>query len=251
MEQQTTTEASFKLPAYKLIDICKLIKEFKTEVRFKFNNDGLFISEIDIPNISLMNISLLKEHFSIYNLSEEVFFCLNIDSFYKTIKEQKKTDLSLCLNTEKTKLLIKSDSGFNSELTLLEVEAIKNIPSLDFNTSIKINTKTFKEAIKNLSNIGDTISFILEDNTFKMRAKTPLNEGFIDFNKDSYSILNESYPAKSNYSSEYLLKLCKNITIFNDVVIKFNNQYPLNVIMEAGSFEVSFILAPKISGEDE
>lgn len=249
-----------KLNTQKLLNISKLLKEFNTEAKIKFNQEGLKIIEMDLSNVSLLDISLTPGEFIIYEgLEEEKTFKVNVDILYKILREQKKTEVSISLNESKSHLEFNFNNGIKSMLCLLDMEGerIKEKPGLEYTTSIIIQEKPFKEAIKHLSNIKESIKFIVDNNTtqegifkniFKMEAKTPLNEGYIDFKREDYII--NGYSAEANFSTEYLKKFIKGNFFKNSIKLNWNNDYPLSIEGQEKGLKVIFILAPRIEGED-
>ena len=148
LKQQLKTqqqELLFKVENKYLIDICKNLKELIIECRMQINRNGLRITEIDPSNICMIDVVLNNSVF--YELTDDTdikSYGINIDNLYNIIKDLKKD--SVRITTDNNKLFLSFDSGFKSEISLIEIETEKKeIPIMDFNTEIKINAKRFKE----------------------------------------------------------------------------------------------------------
>jgi len=121
-------------------------------------------------------------------------------------------------------------------------ENIKEIPSLNFNTEIKLNSLDFYRVIEYFDKINksailldfeDKYQLILKDIDNLINIKIPL----IDFNGEI---------EKSNYSIEYLKAFFKEYKIKElkeeFIILKFSNDYPLKIELNKDWL----ILAPRI-----
>ena len=232
-----------KINSISLIPIFKSLSELTNEARLQFNETGLKIIELCPANVSLTEVVLNKEMFIQYELSKNEVFGIDVMNFLKIIKDLKKSDITIT-NTETS--LILEYNGFKSEIPLIEIETEqKTIPNLEFNTEIKINSKTLKEILKTLCSLSESVK--IEKIGDKVIFSSDKTQSVL---YNDMEVLIKGENCLSRYSSEYLTKFIKN-QISENVILRLGTDMPLSFEYEVKNFfSIKYILAPRVEYED-
>ncbi|MEM3405684.1 MAG: hypothetical protein QW117_01785 [Candidatus Pacearchaeota archaeon] len=229
------------------VDIISIISELVTEVKIKINKDGLTIIAIDPANVSLVYFKIPPSAFSIIDIEEEEILGVNLDNLKTILKRYSAGDL--IFQTEENSLIIeiqeKIKRTFNLALISLDEEE-KSIPTLDFKANVQMSSVDFDIAIQDCSIVSESCAFIIKDNKFVIEAHS-LNSAKLEFSSDEVKVAGI---AKSKYSLEYLKKFTKACKLTDSVSISFADDYPLQLKFYSSSFELIFILAPRVETED-
>lgn len=239
-----------KLDSPKLLgDVIGIISELVTEVKIKVNDDGLSIIAIDPANVALVSFLLPKTSFSAFEVNQEEIFGINMDNF-KSVLRRCGIGSSLILQTGENVLKVEINDKikrvFNLALINIEQEE-KTMPSLEFNCKIDLSSLDLSEAIEDCSIIADSCSFSLKDGKFIIDAKS-LHSTKSEFSGDEAKI--EGEKGKGKYSLEYLQKFAKAGKLTEKVIINFADDYPLKLEFPGESFNLAFVLAPRVETED-
>lgn len=241
MQTQQINKLIFKIDVNTLLNVVKTLRELTAEARIKINRDGLKIIEMSPDSVSMVSIDINRNQFiELIEETEIKEYGINTEDLYKILKENKKQYVKVI--SEENKLIFIFDNGLKSEISLIEIETEnKNIPEMDFNTEITINSKRLKEIIKHFNSISEGCIFETDKNNFKVYGG--------DINK-SEIVLNDEVSIKGNdnkgkYSTEYLSRFIK-VLFSEDTILKFNTDYPLLLEQKTNNIKVSYLLAPKI-----
>lgn len=223
-------------------EVVGIISELVSEIRMKFNAEGLRVVAIDPTNAAMMLFKLPKEAFSHYEAEGDETIGINLDDFKQILRRGKQESLSL--ETKEGKLLVNFGEGKKSfVLSLIDMEGEeRKEPELKFTASLKIDASKFQEAVEDCSVVSDSILLNLGEKGFVLDAKSSLHSASIRLLSESFS---ES--AKSRYSLDYLQKMVKAARLADEVRVEFSNDYPLRLhYATPEKAELSFVLAPRV-----
>jgi proliferating cell nuclear antigen PCNA len=227
-------------------DAINIISELVQEVRIKVNKHGLGITAIDPANVALVMFKIPESAFADFSVGEEELGVNLAD--LKSILGRISAGSKLVMQKEENKLRIeilgKSKRTFDLSLIKIDSEE-KQAPVLDFKSKVEISSDLFSEAIEDASVVADSCNLITFNSpeSFVIEAKGPLNSSRVDFSADECKVHGKE---SSKYSLEYLQKFMKAKKLIDKVVINFATDYPCKIDFKSNSFELAFILAPRV-----
>lgn len=231
-----------------LSDGIGIISEIVTEVKLKFDKEGMSVVAIDPANVALVSFKLPASAFSQFEADNDVLG-VSLDSL-KSVLRRCRPGSNLILQTVENMLNIEIHDKIRRifSLALIDIEAEdKAVPNLDFSGKIVMNCVDFAEAIEDCLVVADACSFKVQDTNFIIEAKG-LNSAKNEFSSDEIKL--EAENAKSKYSLEYLNKFIKACKLSENVIIYLANDYPLKLEFKTEKIEMIFILAPRVETED-
>ncbi|MEA3329593.1 MAG: proliferating cell nuclear antigen (pcna) [Nanoarchaeota archaeon] len=229
-------------------EVISLISELVTEVKLKFNDGGMSITAVDPATVALVSFKLPKEGFSEYEAGNEVLG-VNLDNF-KAILRRAKTSSSLIMESTEGVLNLEVVDRVKRKfsLALIEVDGEdREMPSLEFLSQIQISPKDFMDAVEDCLIVSDSCTFIAEPEKFVVEA-SGLNSARAEFSSDEIKII--SGESKARYSLEYLQKFMKAGKLTDKVFINFSNDHPLKLEFKTDTFQLAFVLAPRVENDD-
>ena len=239
-----------KLDRPKLLgDVIGIISELVNEVKIKINKEGLGIIAIDPANVALISFLLPKIGFSSFEVKDEEILGVNLDSL-RNVLRRAGIGSSLILQTQDNTLNIEIHDKIKREfkIALVNIEQEeKTMPSLEFTCTVSMSSLDLNDAIEDCSVVADACSFSIKDGKFVIDAKG-LNSTKSEFSGDEAKIVGEM--GKGKYSLEYLQKFIKSCKLTDKVIINFAEDYPLKLEFPGDSFNLAFVLAPRVETED-
>lgn len=233
-----------------MIKAIDVISELVTEVRMKINDSGININAIDPANVAMVGFTIPKSSFSQFETGPEVLG-INLDNLKKILRRCS-SGSSVIFEKRGNLLSIQIQDRIrrNFTLNLIDVEREeKEIPNLKFSTAVKLNSADFVDSIEDCAVVADACSFLIRDNQFVIEARG-INSARSEFSGDEAEITSEVQICKSRYSLEYLQKFAKGAKLFEKTILKFSDDHPLRMDLKSASFELSFILAPRVETVD-
>ncbi|MAG07330.1 proliferating cell nuclear antigen (pcna) [Candidatus Pacearchaeota archaeon] len=229
-------------------DVIAIISDLVSEVKLKFDDEGLSIIAVDPANVSLVSFKLPKSAFAEYTAGNEMLG-VNLDNL-KAILRRAKASSSLTMVSEESFLKIEIIDRIkrNFSLALIEIEGEdKKMPPLEFLSQIQIAPLDFCDAIEDCLIVSDSCTFIAEPEKFVVEA-SGLNSARAEFSSDEIKIISGN--SKSRYSLEYLQKFMKASKLADKVYINFSADHPVKLEFKTDNFSLSFVLAPRVESED-
>jgi len=231
-----------------LSDVISIISELVTEVKLRFNEEGMSIVAIDPANVALVSFKIPKTSFSEYESGSETLG-VNLDNFKAVLRRAKNSSTLIMENTESMinlEIIDKVKRSFS--LALIEIDAEdKEPPTLEFLSQIQMTPSDLVDAIEDCLIVADSCTFIASPEKFVIEAKG-LNSAKAEFSSDEVKII--SGESKSRYSLEYLRKFIKANKISDRVFINFSSDHPCKLEFKQNDIELSFVLAPRVDNED-
>lgn len=209
--------------------------------------DGLFSKMIDAHKRLLIDISLLANNFSLYELhhSNNLLFGVNVSHLYKIISSLKKKD----------SLTLQIDSDSPNELQIIvtprerdhvEVSriAIQNIQSLDievpenYSHPVHVSSSKFQKMCKDMLNIGKEIHVYGNEKFAFFECETPgiykkqihFGEELSEDNEVDLSQLTHYY-----FDAEQLVRVSKIASLCTLLHVFLKDQLPLLIRAQVGT----------------
>jgi len=241
-------------PRY-LKESINIISDLVNEARFKVNKDAIELVAMDPANVAMVIFKLLSSSFTEYDVKKDVEIAINLSNLKQVLRRANPNDMLTIELGEENKLKIQLKGAtirtFNLPLIDLE-EKEQKIPDLKFPVSINMPTGIFNEAIQDVDVVAESVTFLAEPKKFTIQAEGDLSQAKIEIKEDKETKVNieGSEKIKAKYSVEYLKKMINGSKIADDMVIRFNKDYPLKVEYKSlDKVMLSFILAPRVEND--
>lgn len=151
--------------AYQFKVLAELLTNNLKTGLFEVNDEGIYLRMTDALRVTLVDLDLNSENFSLYKFNQLDKLCLglNLNHFHKMLKSIKKKDsLQLFINSESpNELGIKTIPKENTRITTsgIKIQKIQNIDSdvpVGYGKPVIVPSTDFQKMCKELSSIGST-----------------------------------------------------------------------------------------------
>lgn len=229
-------------------EVIAIISDLVTEVKIRFNEEGMSIVAIDPANVAMVNFRIKKENFSEYNAGNEVLG-VNLDNFKAILRRAKSASTLILENTESMLNIEVIDRvKRNFSLALIEVDTEdKEPPKLEFLTQVQMSPADLVDSIEDCLIVADSCTFIATPDKFVIEA-SGLNSARSEFSTDEVKLI--SGESHGKYSLEYLQKFVKASKIADQVFVNFSTDTPCKIEFKNSNLELDFVLAPRVENED-
>lgn len=231
-----------------------IVSELVNEARFKITSQGIELVAMDPANVAMVIFKLLSSCFVEYKLEQDTEFAINLTNFKQILRRASNNDnVTLELDNSKLKITLKSKTTRTFSLPIIELEEKEQkIPDLSFPIEVRTQSNILTNAIEDVDIIADSVSLIVDSNMFKINAESDLSEASIEIKGDEDTTIKADINAKikAKYSIDYLKKMITGSKVADEVVIKFNKDYPLRIDYSTiDKIMLSFILAPRVEND--
>jgi len=236
-------------------DSINVISELVTEARLKIQKDAVELVAMDPANVSMVIFKLLSSAFTEYQVEQPTVVGINFASLKQILKRAQASDvLILELTTpSELKVVLKGSTTRTFSLALLDIdEKEQKVPNLTFPLRIQVPGEVLNNAIADADIVGESVSFVCEPQTFIVQAEGDLSKASIEV-KEGHGIsiqTEKDVKIRAKYSIEYLKKMIAGSKLSEDVVIQFNENYPLRLEYTViDKLQLAFILAPRVEND--
>lgn len=230
-----------------------IISDLVSDVRIKLDSNKLEIVAMDPANVAMVIFRLLSSSFSEYDVNGEESFSISLDIFKQVLGRAKSSDsviLELDEAKNRLKVELKGETNRSFNLGLIDLhDKAQKIPDLKFNASLEIASHFFSDAVDDMGIVADAISLVADEDKFIVESSGHVSDARFEikdsdegkFNFDSEKII------RAKYSAEYLKKIVKGAKLADRVLIKFSEDYPLQVEYKVTDrLHLMTILAPRV-----
>lgn len=218
--------------------IFNLLSSLCEEVNIYFKEDKMFIQGMDTGHICLYELNITKEWFKSYELeedSEQEMVGVNLNIMSKIFSCWKDGQIITIDSPKEDKLTIHFETkdlykGFEMGLFDFDTDVL-NIPEVEYDVDVNLNSKMFNSLISELDNFGDVveitstsdyINFKTKQNTQETQVENRLNVSDLE----GYSIV-EDGNIQIDLSIQYLMNVVQFSRIAKDVDINMSKNYPM------------------------
>jgi len=235
-----------------LKDTISILSELVNDVQLKIGSDKIEIVATDPANVVLVVFKLLSSAFIEYQVDSPEKISVSLDNLNQILRRLKGNDtLSLELDKKKNKLTVKmtGDSLRTFNLSLIDIdEREQHIPELEFKSKVVTNSKMLEDAIEDVGIVAESVALALSKEKMSIKGAGNLSNAHVEFPKSDDVEIKTEDNIEAKYSIEYLKKLIKGGKLSDQVVIQWNNDYPLKLEYNlVDKLALSFVLAPRIS----
>jgi proliferating cell nuclear antigen len=263
------------------------IRNFTDFINILFRPDGMHIQTMDNAHVSILELSMPKEWFSIYECDEDQTLGINVSILHKILATKDKSQIlnivydtdadsdklqlhftntvaSLVNETDtdisakkppKKHLLADTktyDTHFEIPLVDLEVEQME-IPQIEYQAEFALASTNFSNIVNQLKMFGDTMDIhCSEENIVLYSHCAESGKMSVEINIDDLTefSINEGESLKLSFSLSYLHHICAFNKLTKEIDIKICNDYPLCASYLFGDgATMKFYLAPKVEDE--
>ncbi len=241
-------------PKY-LKDSISVISDLVNEATFKIKPNGIELVAMDPANVAMVVFNLLGSAFVEYDVREETSLAINLNNLKQILRRVSPSDMLTIEVTEDNKLQIqlKGATTRTFSLPIIELEEREQrIPDLSFPVSIKTTAAILNDAIEDVDIVAESVTLLAEPKKFTVIAEGDLNRAKIEIKEgeDTKITVDTKEKIKAKYSIEYLKKMTGGSKLADEVTIKFNKDYPLQLDYKTiNKVHLMFILAPRVESD--
>ena len=240
------------------------LNRFTVDVNLYLKKEELYIQGMDSSHCSMFEIVLKKDWFEDYTCDKECFVGVNALILYKIFNTKQENQIIILEYTDENdkldicfKNLQPVENEFSKEFSvpLMDIDSeLLQVPEVDYDIFININTKSFTTMVSQLEIFNDVVE--LDYNSDELSLNGDGDNGKIrivlkdaknnNLNKCEIQNVNN---LKLSYSIKYISNFCSFSKINSKVNIMFRDGMPMVVHYELEESEnsyVKFYLAPKI-----
>lgn len=260
----TKTSAGFRTKNSRMIkSIFSFIGNISDQVNLNFTEEGIKIMALDNSHISLINMLLPTELFSIYKDTDDEGTPITLGLDIKVIN---KVFNRLNFNDEIVFNILKKDtfdiSFINTKyskcycIKLLDIDCEDlNVYDAEDPVEITIDSKYFNEIINDFNDIGEDITINIDKSnsaeSVSLICESPHELGLEMALCNEDLRINGLKDIKLDFALKNLINFSKGYTINKNMTIQLHNSNPLKLtykIMDKGY--INYYIAPKIEEDD-
>lgn len=249
------------------ISLFSIIKSNTTCISMVLKPELVFIQGMDKSHISLFNINIKKNWFTVYDFNdenEEYTISLDTNTFYNIINNVTKNQSILIESNKESDFLninlsdidckVKEEFNKSYKLPLSENEyEFLNIPDSDYDCEFLINSKKLCDITNQMQIFGSDIKIDCCEDYIEFKSNGISGEMCVNIvtdDLDEFTIEVEKAFSFS-YNLNYLNKMCLTKNLSDKIYFKLSNDRPLKIIYDLydDDIDVSFYISPKIDSD--
>jgi proliferating cell nuclear antigen len=239
--------------------LSELLRDLLTEGNLECNEDGIKLLSVDPTRTVLVHLKLLGSKFEEYTCPEPKIIGLNLEDFFKIIKNMENSD-TLRLFVEKDDENTIGIQRHNKEenidntiyLSLMDIPVQdKKIPPAKFENVIVISSGRFQRICREIfqfsekieiTSLGEELSFKGYNTTVKQEIKVkPANTGMRYESNDTPDKI-----VQGIFDLKHLVQFSKCANLSNSIKIHFKNDFPLIIQCEVANLgTIKLCLVPQ------
>jgi len=230
------------------------ISEFISDATFNITTEGMNLVAMDPANISMVILTILPSAFTEYTVNEPTKLTIGLEGLKQALRRVRTGEsLTFTHSNNRLNATITGNSTRRFSIPLLENEEVeRKVPELDFNVSLELDAKEFRDFIDDASIVSDAVNMRAADGVFNLAAGDTGRKVDIELRQESEILkkMNIKETSSSIYSLDYLKKMAKSAAFAETAKVSFSSDYPLRLDFKAlNQAQLSFILAPRIENK--
>jgi proliferating cell nuclear antigen len=252
------------------------VKVFTEHINIMILNDRLYIQCMDNSRVSIMELTIPKTWFHIYEYTANVTVGIASSMLFKVLNSREKNQdieielspgesdhLRIHLCNPENAVSSKTDFEKHFEIPLIDLDSdTMDIPSIEYQAEIAISSYHYATIINQLKMFGDTMEIQCSEDKILLVSHSPENgKMFVEIKIDDLSsfIIDEGSTLSLAFSLTYLHNICLYHKIAKEVELQFSTDFPMRVSYflepkDENSTQIqpvlSFYLAPKINDDE-
>jgi len=251
------------------VSIFQYISKFTENMNLMFQTDRLYMQSINTSHVVILELSLPKEWFDIYEISENsLILGVNTTLFYKVLKKREKNQqIKMCYNntanntsmSDRLQFFFSADKDKDKdkdedkktkkedelifdkdfEIPLFDIdEELLSIPDIDYQAELSLSTDKFANLISQLKDFGETLEIECSEDKIILSSHSSENgkmitriliEDLTEFSIEENEIIQMEFALK------YLYDICLYQKISKFVELKISKDFPMRIMFPLGS----------------
>lgn len=228
------------------------ISHIVDEVELDFSqNDGMRLCALDKSHIVFIELEFKVTLFDEFDCPVPEKVIIDTGKFMDILKRMKKTDtLKLSIDEGNFIIIFEGDASRKYKLRLIDVEyESPQPPRVDFPVTVKVPTSVVKDSISDMELFSKYCMFHVDQDYFIVSCDGEFGDGNIKYlhgeQVDDY--------VKSQLSLDKIKDIFRASKISEECILCMGNDMPIGIELQlvTGDGGIKFLLAPRISAEDE
>lgn len=228
------------------------ISHIVDEVELQFNQEtGMKVCALDKSHITFIELEFKVTLFDEFDCPAPENIIIDTIKFMNILKRMKKEDI-LKLSTDEGNFIItfEGDARRTYKLRLIDAEYDSpQPPRVDFPVTVKIRTSIVKDSISDMELFSKYCQWSVDEDYFIVSCDGELGDSNVKYLHGEQ--INEY--VNSSMSLDKIKDIFRASKISEECTIKLGNDMPISVEFNliTGDGGIRFLLAPRISAEDE
>ena len=235
----------------------EVLKDVLTDVNIIFDETGVKIMAMDGNHVALIHLKLEADKFEQYYCKEKTMIGVCMMSFYKLMKTVSNSDTITMFmeenNTDQLHISVRNsdkNSITNFSLKLLDIDEEElEIPDVDIDCIVTMNSNEFQKLCRDMTNIKDTITITSEGDKITFACEGDFAKWETIIGETSHGLMfskqTDDY-ISAEYSLKYINLFTKSTNLCNTIELYLKPNYPLIMKYNVGNLgEIRFCLAAK------
>lgn len=242
--------------------LTELLKDLLTDGNLECNADGIKLLSIDSGRTVLIHMKLFKDGFEDYKCEQPVILGINLEHFFRIIKNLENQDtLKLFVTKENVNRIgierFNKEENINNTIyqSLIDIPVTqRDIPSPTFNSVIIISSARFQKICREISQFSDKIEIMVVNNTLIFKGYNESASQEIQIKPTSNGMQFEANTpdeiVQGVFKLKSLVQFSKCANLSNTLKIMIRNNYPIVISAEMpGLGFIRLCLAPEVEEE--
>lgn len=239
--------------------LTELLKDLLTEGNLECNGDGMKLLSIDSGRTVLIHMKLFKDGFEDYKCEQPVILGINLEHFFRIIKNLENQDtLKLFVTKDNVNRIgierFNKEENINNTIyqSLIDIPVTqRDIPSPTFNSVIIISSARFQKICREISQFSEKIEIMVVNNTLIFKGCNESASQEIQIKPTSNGMQFEANTpdeiVQGVFKLKHLVQFSKCANLSNTLKIMIKNNYPIVISAEMpGLGFIRLCLAPDV-----
>lgn len=227
------------------------------EADFNATPEGVKLRSMDPSHVAMVDFEWPKNAFEQYECPETTKIRVSLTSMLKLLRRVGSNEsLEMSYDKEAKKLNMSLKGNILRKFTMSTMEPSEEevpTPKLDFNSKIKLATKSLSDIIEDAQAVSENVRLETMKEKFVVNVAGELSSAVIELEKSSEVMfeLDVKEPSKSTYNLSYLAGIVKTGASASEVVsLEFSTNMPIKIEFELPQKgHLLYYLAPRIEPE--
>jgi len=244
--------------------LTELLKDLLTDGNLECTSEGIKLLSINSSRTVLIHMKLFKDSFEDYKCEKPVILGMNLDHFFKIIKNMENTDtLRLFVNKDNENMLGIERYNKDENITNTIFQSTfdipitdRDIPSPTFSSVIVISSSRFQKICREISQFCENIEIIVANNQLifkgcngsasqEIKIKPSTSGIHFETNNTPHEIVQGIFKLK------FLVQFSKCSNLTNTIKIMIKNNYPIVISADiSGLGFIRLCLAPCMEDDE-
>ena len=239
--------------------LSELLRDLLTEGNLECNEDGIKLLSVDPTRTVLVHLKLFGSKFEEYKCDDSMVLGLNLEDFFKIIKNMENTD-TLRLFVEKEDENVIGIERYNKEenitntiyLSLMDIPVYdRNIPPAKFDSVITISSSRFQKICREISQFSEKIEITSVGNQLYCKGYNSNVKQVINAKPAATGVKfetneNPEQIVQGIFDLKHLVQFSKCANLNGTLRIHFKNNFPLVIQCDVADLgTIKLCLAPQ------